>query len=46
MNELLCTEQSSPSEALFQRVLVEDSTIISMAKSNAEHVPNNGKGKI
>lgn len=29
-------------QAPFKRVLVEDSTIISMAKSNAEHFPNNG----
>lgn len=28
--------------APFRRVIVEDSTVISMAKSNAEHFPNNG----
>ena len=26
----------------FRRILIEDSTVISMAKSNAEHFPNNG----
>lgn len=31
--------------APFKRVLVEDSTIISMAKSNAGHFPNNGNGR-
>ena len=46
MNELLCKDQKPSSETLFQRVLIEDSTIISMAKSNAEHFPNNGNGKI
>jgi hypothetical protein len=28
--------------SIFRRVLVEDSTVISMASSNAEHFPNNG----
>ena len=32
-------------QAPFKRVLVEDSTIISMAKSNAGHFPNNGNGR-
>ena len=32
-------------EVPFKRVLVEDSTIISMAKSNAGHFPNNGNGR-
>ncbi|MEM9283050.1 MAG: transposase [Verrucomicrobiota bacterium] len=32
--------------APFTRVLVEDSTVISMAKSNAVHFPNNGNGKL
>lgn len=31
--------------APFKRVLIEDSTIISMAKSNAGHFPNNGNGR-
>ncbi len=46
MNHLLCKEQAPSSEALFQRILIEDSTVISMAKSNAHHFPNNGNGKI
>lgn len=29
----------------FRRVLVEDSTVVSMAKSNAEHFPGNGNGR-
>lgn len=29
----------------FGRILVEDSTVISMSKSNAHHFPNNGNGK-
>jgi hypothetical protein len=37
----------STSDALpFGRILVEDSTVISMAKSNAHHFPNNGNGKV
>lgn len=32
--------------APFKRVLVEDSTVISMAKSNAVHFPNNGNGRV
>ena len=32
-------------EAPFTRVLVEDSTVISMAMSNACHFPNNGNGR-
>lgn len=31
--------------APFKRVLIEDSTIISMSKSNAGHFPNNGNGR-
>jgi len=46
MNELLCKEQGPSSDALFQRILIEDSTVISMAKSNAENFPNNGNGKV
>lgn len=30
---------------LFKRVIVEDSTVVSMAKSNAENFPNNGNGR-
>jgi hypothetical protein len=33
-------------DAPFHRVLIEDSTIISMAKSNAVHFPNNGNGRV
>ena len=32
-------------DCAFARVLVEDSTVISMAKSNAGHFPNNGNGR-
>lgn len=46
MNELLCKNKKGVSNSLFQRILIEDSTVISMAKSNAEHFPNNGNGKI
>lgn len=33
-------------DAPFHRVLIEDSTVISMAKSNAVHFPNNGNGRV
>lgn len=33
-------------DAPFHRVLIEDSTIISMSKSNAGHFPNNGNGRV
>ena len=46
MNGLLCKEQKDDSSSLFQRILIEDSTVISMAKSNAVHFPNNGTGKV
>jgi hypothetical protein len=46
MNGLLCGSSAASSKTFFQRILIEDSTIISMAKSNAEHFPNNGNGKI
>lgn len=36
---------ASLKSGLFRRVLVEDSTVISMAASNAEHFPNNGNAK-
>lgn len=36
---------ASLKSGLFRRVLVEDSTVISMAASNAEHFPNNGNGR-
>lgn len=32
--------------AAFKRVLIEDSTIISMARSNAGNFPNNGNGRV
>jgi hypothetical protein len=32
-------------DAAFTRVIVEDSTVISMAKSNAANFPNNGNGR-
>lgn len=46
MNELLSDDTKRSSSSPFQRILIEDSTVISMAKSNAEHFPNNGNGKI
>lgn len=45
MNELLAGSRAKSSHPRFRRILVEDSTIISMAKSNAGHFPNNGNGK-
>ncbi len=30
---------------LFRRILIEDSVVVSMAKSNAENFPNNGNGR-
>ncbi len=33
-------------DAPFHRVLIEDSTVISMAKSNAGNFPNNGNGRV
>jgi len=46
MNELLSDDAKGASSSPFQRILIEDSTVISMAKCNAEHFPNNGNGKI
>ena len=46
MQALLSDSVPPASEGPFRRILIEDSTIISMAKSNAEHFPNNGNGKI
>jgi hypothetical protein len=46
MNELLTDDARNSSNPLFQLILIEDSTVISMAKSNAKHFPNNGNGKI
>lgn len=45
MNELFAGPSGDSSHPLFRRILIEDSTVISMAKSNAEHFPNNGNGK-
>ena len=46
MQQLLCDPSNSTSGSFFRRILIEDSTVISMAKSNAEHFPNNGNGKV
>lgn len=46
MNGLLSGRSKTDSRSFFHRILIEDSTVISMAKSNAEHFPNNGNGKI
>lgn len=46
MEQLLCDPSNPSSETFFRRILIEDSTIISMAKSNAESFPNNGNGRI
>ena len=46
MQQVLCPLSSISDDSFFRRILIEDSTIISMANSNAEHFPNNGNGKI
>lgn len=49
LNQLLATRFPLAERLIksrrFGRVLVEDSTVISMARSNAENFPNNGNGK-
>jgi hypothetical protein len=49
IDHLLAKHCAGPFEQLregpFKRVLIEDSTVISMAKSNAENFPNNGNGR-
>lgn len=47
----LLAEKAAPvfaglEDAPFHRVVIEDSTIISMARSNAVHFPNNGNGRV
>ena len=46
LQRLLASPSRPASKGLFGRILIEDSTVISMAKSNAEHFPNNGNGKV
>lgn len=46
LDGLLSSESPAASSPFFGRILIEDSTVISMAKSNAGHFPNNGNGKI
>jgi transposase len=45
MSGLLSNHADPDASTPFSRILIEDSTVISMAKSNSEHFPNNGNGK-
>ena len=46
LTDLLSPANRPHSRSFFRRILIEDSTVISMANSNADHFPNNGNGKL